>query len=350
MACYNVCPNSSIKMKREFDGCDYPYINTETCLHCLKCKNVCPVMRQRIQKEEGSPSVYAGHCLDEDTRRNSSSGGVFSLVAQWCIENGGVVFGAAYEKNRVIHCKADTMEGIRRFQGSKYVQSDIGTTYIQAEEALKKGRYVLFTGLPCQIEGLRSYLNREYEKLYTIDLICHGVGSPGIWEKYLKVFHHKKNIYSINFRNKDKGWDPVQFVIQYDDGKEYRPSPLADYYEYGFNNNVFLRSSCYACKFKGINRNSDFTIGDAWGVKSYAPRFKDNKGCSLIFIHSRRGQVLFDEIKECMKYQAVDIRKALHWSRNMLSSVSDNPKREVFYKNLKKYPFRLCMILMKKGD
>lgn len=348
MACYNSCPNDSIKMKMDFDGCSFPYINKKTCIRCGKCRRVCPVLqKEEKQQPEQALVTYVGYCTDEKLRRTSSSGAVFPLAAKWCISKGGVVFGAQYDGTRVIHSRAETMEEVRLFKGSKYVQSDIGITYRQAKEALEREKYVLYTGLPCQIEGLKAYLEKEYERLYTIDLICHGIGAPGIWEKYIKVFHRGKKINHIDFKNKDVGWNKEQLVIQYANGREYRRFPLDDYYDYGFNKNIFLRSACYDCKFKGFNRKSDLTIGDAWGVERYAPRFRDDKGCSLVFVHSEKGKEIFKEISKGMKYEAVEGKKAVTYNQRMISSVPKTPKRKEFYENLKKYSFRLSMMLTK---
>jgi len=337
-------------MKMEFDGCYYPHINANDCIHCGKCSNSCPVLNKCENRLENVISdAYVGYCKDQRIRESSSSGGVFHLAAEWCVDKGGVVFGAGYRGIKVVHFYGENYSAIEKFKGSKYIQSDIGTCYREAEEILKKGRYVLFTGLPCQIEGLKLYLGKEYEKLYTIDLICHGVGAPGIWEKYVNVFHKNKEIKFINFKNKDAGWNQEQLVIQFANGNEYRKFPLEDYYTYGFNKNVFLREACYACKFKGVQRNSDLTIGDAWGVERYAPYFRDNKGCSLIFVHSENGQRLFRDIANRMDYAVADKEKAMHYNPRIMSSAPKSLYREKFYDNLKKYPFWLCMLMMKSG-
>lgn len=335
-------------MQEEFDGCYYPHVNMKDCIDCGKCRKVCPVLNRSQTKEDNEASnVYAGYCKDHITRQLSSSGAIFPLAAEWCIDKGGIVFGAEYQGVKVVHSSGANSFEIEKFKGSKYVQSDIATTYKEAERLLREGRYVLFTGLPCQIEGLKSYLGKEYDKLYTIDLICHGVGAPGIWKKYIHVFHKNKKITSINFRNKDAGWNHEQFVMRFSDGTEYRKFPLEDYYTYGFNKNVFLREACYECKFKGIDRISDLTIGDAWGVERYVPRFRDDKGCSLIFVHSQKGKKLFADLAAKMQFAPADKEKAMQYNQRMISSAPKSPYREQFYNNLKKYPFWLCMALMK---
>ena len=203
-ACYNICPNRCIIMKKDFDGCYYPSINHTDCANCGKCKRICPVRSNDNQREKGNfLNTYAGYAKEERIRKASSSGGIFPLIAEWIIAKGGWVFGASYENNKVRHTIGTCEKELEKFKGSKYVQSDIGVTYQEAEAALKDGKYVLFTGVPCQIAGLKAYLGKEYEKLYTIDLICHGVGAPLIWDKYIETFHHKKNIIDINFKNKE---------------------------------------------------------------------------------------------------------------------------------------------------
>ncbi len=346
MACYNACTRNCIKMKKEFDGCYYPHINKTNCIDCGKCRSVCPILNRDETGMEEEPDVYVGYCNDNAIRQSSSSGGIFPLAAEWCLDKGGVVFGAEFRGVKVVHSSGENYHEIEKFKGSKYVQSDIGTTYREAEKLLNEGRYVLFTGLPCQIEGLKSYLGKEYERLYTVDLICHGVGAPGIWEKYIKVFHNNKAIEFINFKNKDVGWNHEQFVIRFSDGKEYSRFPLEDSYTYGFNNNVFLREACYECKFKGKDRNSDLTIGDAWGVERYAPRFRDDKGCSLIFVHSKKGQILFQDMATKIEFARTDQEKAIYYNPRMVSSSPKSAYRNQFYNNLKKYPFWLCMRIM----
>ena len=244
-------------MKKDFDGCYYPALNRANCINCGKCRQICPVRNDDNQRDTLFFNAYAGYANEERIRKASSSGGIFPLAAEWILEKGGMVFGASYRNNKVKHTSGICKKEIEQFKGAKYVQSDIGFTYQETETALKDGKYVLFTGLPCQIAGLKAYLGKEYEKLYTIDLICHGVGAPLIWDKYIEVFHHKKSIVDINFKNKEQGWDHEQLVIKYADKKEYRKFPLEDCYTYGFNKNIFLRPSCYKCRFKGMNRNMD---------------------------------------------------------------------------------------------
>lgn len=350
-ACCNICPNKCIIMKKSFDGCYYPAINHTDCIKCGKCKQICPIRNYNNQSEkEDYLNTYAGYAAEDRIREASSSGGIFSLAAEWFIAKDGWIFGAAYQNNKVIHTVGTCKEEVERLKGSKYVQSDIGYTYQEAETALKNGKYVLFTGLPCQIAGLKAYLGKEYEKLYTIDLICHGVGAPLIWDKYIKTFHHKKHIISINFKNKEHGWNHEQLVIKYENEKEYRKFPLEDCYTYGFNKNIFLRPSCYECKYKGTNRKSDLTIGDAWGVEHYAPRFRDDKGCSLIFIHSNKGREIFENIESRLNYVAVNAQKAIQFNQRMISSVDMNPEREMFYNDLRKYSFRYTMMRMMQRE
>lgn len=350
-ACRNICSNRCIIMKKDFDGCYYPSINHTYCVNCGKCRQICPVRNNNNQGEkENFSNTYVGYCKEEKIRKASSSGGIFPLAAEWMIAKDGWIFGAAYQNNKVLHTLGTCRKEIEQFKGSKYVQSNIGFTYQEAETALKDGKYVLFTGLPCQIAGLKAYLGKEYEKLYTIDLICHGVGAPLVWDKYIETFHHKKNIIDINFRNKEQGWDHEQLVIKYANKKEYRKYALEDYYTYGFNRNIFLRPSCYECKFKGTNRKSDLTIGDALGVERYAPRFRDNKGCSLIFVHSEKGKEIFTNIESRLDYADIDAQKAIRFNQRMISSVAMNPEREMFYNDLKKYSFRYAMIRMMQRE
>lgn len=339
-ACYNACPNNCIALKMDFSGFFYPKVDKKKCTKCGKCFEVCP-LRKEISSQEKDTVAYVGYSKNEEQRKVSSSGGVFSLIAEYIIQNKkGIVFGAQFDEEfQVIHSCASNLAEIEKYRQSKYVQSNTGRTYEKAKELLEQGKWVLYSGTPCQIAGLKSFLGKEYDTLFCVDLVCHGVGAPGIWERYLRIFHSKDKITRINFKNKDNGWNNEQFVIEYYNKNEYRKYPEDDYYMYGFDHNIFLRESCYHCCFKGINRESDLTIGDAWGVEKYARKISDNKGCSLILVHSKKGVELFTIISSKMDYKNVNVDRAISFNQRIISSVEDTPMREKFYKDLKRYSF-----------
>lgn len=298
-------------------GLPVSYVNHAFCVECGKCEKVCPELHPFEVHEP--LKVYAAKHQDDAVRKVSSSGGIFTLLADMVIDEGGVVFGACFDSDwSVVHDFTETHEGLQAFRGSKYLQSRIGNTYRQAEVFLKAGRKVLFTGTPCQIAGLKKYLHKDYENLLAVDFVCHGVPSPLVWKKYLEeiiacqceknsVLLHSnpfisergsmagiRKIDAISFRNKNLGWKKYSFALTLSevttDGEkntvllstifpenEYMQAFLADF---------SLRPSCYACPAKGGKSGSDLTIGDFWGIEKIAPEIDDDKGCSLVIVHT----------------------------------------------------------------
>lgn len=263
-------------------------------------------------------------------------------MAEYVIKNGGVVFGAAFDENwNVKHYYVEDIQDINIFRGSKYMQSIIGNTYKQAEEFLKDDRIVLFTGTPCQIEGLKAYLGKEYDKLYTQDIICHGVPSPkvhNIYLEYLKKKFKANKIENISHRDKVKGWKNFNTEIKFDTGK-YTETHDKDLYMQAFLRDTILRDSCYDCKFKKKNRISDITLADFWGIQNILPEMDDDKGTSLMIINSKKGNNLFENIKNNVKYQEVDFENAIRYNQSMIKSVNMDRNRDKFFENLDKIEF-----------
>lgn len=277
---------------------------------------------------------YAAAAKDERIRRSSSSGGVFYEISSFVIENQGVVFGAKYDENwNVVHGHTETESGIREFLGSKYVQSALGRSYIEAEKYLKEGRLVLFSGTPCQISGLKHYLGLEYSKLVTVDFICHGVPSPAVWRKYLEFRKADDKIRRINFRDKTEGWRMYSLKLEFENRSEYRKKQTEDLYMRGFLQDIYLRPSCYTCRFKGIDRDSDITLGDYWGVWEDMPLLFDDKGTSLVFLHTSAGEKIWEKIRGNLKLEMIDSRKPLLHNPSAYHSVEYPKKRDEFFAN-----------------
>lgn len=344
-ACYSICPSNAIELVDDEIGFKYPKVNSDKCVNCGLCEKVCPIKKkENIDKKT---KAYAVVNKNEEIRRKSSSGGIFTLLAEEIIKNNGVVFGVRFDEHfNVIHSYTETLEALKDFRGSKYVQSVIGDSYKKAKEFLEKGRLVLFTGTPCQIEGLKSFLQKDYKNLYTQDLICHGVPSPKVWRKYME-FRRKKDSnepIEINFRNKDNGWK--RFNIKFDyQTTEYKNSLDKDIYMNVFLKDVCLRDSCYDCNFKKFNRNSDITLADFWGINNINPNFDDDKGTSLVIINSVKGTDLFEKIKNQIIYEETRLEEAIKYNSAMIKSVSQNKSREDFFKDLDKLEFD---VLVKK--
>lgn len=334
-ACYNICPKLCITMKTDNEGFWYPNIDKNKCINCNLCEKVCPIINP-VKRADSKKIAYASMNKDEQVRMKSSSGGMFSILAEYIIKNNGVVYGAGFDedfniKHKRILCNTD-LDSLR---GSKYVQSSIGDIYKQVKNDLESNKPVLFTGTPCQVEGLRSYLKKEYINLITMDFICHGVPSPLVWKKYLEEMKKSKqeNIKNIYFRNKDIGWKIFSLKIIFDE-KIYSNTLNNDLFMKGFLQDVYLRPSCYNCKFKKINRISDITVADFWGIENVLPKMDDDRGTSLIVVHSEKGKQLFDELSEKMIVNEVNLNEAIKYNSSMITSVKYNKKRKKFFMEL----------------
>ena len=314
-ACSNVCPKSCISMQTDSEGFLYPEINAALCVHCGKCEQVCPALIGPVRKKVGQ--AYACINKNDDIRMQSSSGGVFTLIAEHVINNGGTVFGAAFDENlSVRHTGINSIADIEKLRGSKYIQSSIGNTYKEAKKLLESGVPVLFTGTPCQISGLLLYLGKEYDNLFTQDLICHGVPSPMVWQRYVKYREAESGSKTrrMFFRNKKYGWKTYSVQFEFSNCTEYEQILSEDLFMRGFLADLFLRPSCYQCPSKGIERQSDITLADFWGVENVAPEMFDDKGTSLVVVNSDKGKRLFDAISPQMKIKETAIEQTLSFN------------------------------------
>lgn len=328
-ACVQRCPKQCITMHEDEEGFLYPKVDASCCVDCGLCDKVCPVLNQNFSKQP--LQVFAAKNSNEEQRLRSSSGGIFILLAEYTIKQGGVVFGARFDNNwEVEHVYAETLEELEPLMRSKYLQSRIGNTYKEAEQFLKQGRQVLFVGTSCQIAGLKKFLRKEYDNLLAVDFICHGVPSPGVWRNYLESLKSERSedagkntvlssslksvpvITGINFREKQLGgygWKKYGFVVHSKSlSKGDKNSVLTstifyeNIYMRGFLTNLYLRPSCYQCPAKAGRSQSDLTIGDFWGIDKFEPEFDDNKGVSVILVYSSKG---------AMKLKEVDINSIL---------------------------------------
>lgn len=354
-ACVQRCPKSCITMREDNEGFLYPEVDKNICIDCGLCEKVCPVINQA---EERKPlAVYAAKHKDEQIRMASSSGGAFTAIAESVIDEGGVVFGAKFNQDwDVVHSYTETKEGLGAFRGSKYVQSRIGESYKEAEGFLKAGRKVLFSGTPCQIAGLKRFLRKEYDNLLTVDFICHGVPSPGVWREYLKeetarqcgeknsVLQrpiHERNalIEGISFRDKRLGWKKFSFALALSttNGSGAKNTVLLseplnkNIFLRGFLADLYLRPSCHACPSKSFKSRSDITIGDFWGVQNVMPEIDDDKGVSVVMVNSEKAGTLVEKIsieKFFVKYDDV-----LPYNRAIELSTKYTIKRDSFFLN-----------------
>jgi len=343
-ACSNICPENCINMKIDNEGFWYPAVDYGKCIQCKKCLKVCSVINKFTVNSE--PVAFACYNKINKIRSESSSGGIFTVIAEKIIDNDGIVFGAGFDLNfGVKHSYAQKIEELSKFRGSKYVQSFIGEAYKQTEYFLKQGKQVLFTGTPCQIEGLKSFLGLEYDNLLCMDIVCHGVPSPKVWKKYVK-FREKKagsSVKEIFFRNKNIGWKRYSMMFIFKNNTKYCKTMDKDLFMKAFLKNICLRPSCYNCIFKTLQRQSDITLADFWGIQNILPEMDDDKGTSLVFINSLKGQAVIEEIKDRIVYKEVNIDQAVKYNSSAVESAEYNINREDFFEELDKLPFDLLV-------
>ena len=315
-ACASICPKKCIKMRPDSEGFLYPNIDVEECVKCGKCEKACPALNNQSETVEVTPSVYAGYVKDETVRLKSSSGGIFTELAKNVLDKGGVVFGAALSEDckTLRHVEVDQEERLEILRGSKYFQSNISDAYVKIKKYLETGTEVLFSGTPCEIEGLKKYLQKDYDKLLCVDLICHGVPSANVWEKYLQYQEGRAGapVQHAFFRHKENGWKLYSLLLTFSNDRLYKQIFKKDLFMQMFLDNLCLRPSCYECKFKKMNRQSDITLGDFWGCQDLCPEMDDDKGTSLIVVHSEKGKAIFNEIQKDIvsrevSFQAVEV-------------------------------------------
>ena len=338
-------------MRADEEGFVYPHVDKTACVNCGLCEKVCPI----LHKPQTYPvlETYAARHTSAEVKLKSSSGGMFTALAEVVLKEGGVVFGAAFDKNwNVVHSYAENLQDLDKLRRSKYVQSDIGNSYQQAKAFLEQGRQVLFTGTPCQIAGLRNYLGKEYENLLTAELFCHGVPSPGVWQKFLEENTQKEKIARIDFRHKRFGWDASFLNILYMDGTSLPNAPgflrsilyaqngwlFRRLYRLTFwISSLYERPSCHRCCFKGLDKMADFTLGDLWGVQKICPDQYGRQGVSVLLVNTPKAQALFLQLPLLTK--SVDIGQVAIYNPYLLTSVKPHPKRAEFFAHYRQENF-----------
>lgn len=338
-ACLNICPVKCISMEYDEEGFRYPKIDEKKCINCHQCEKICPIINNYCSKNNMGYKAYGATNKNEDILKNSTSGGVFFELGKLIIEKyKGIVFGVKFdgEKNAIFDYASDIGK-LKEFMGSKYVQAKVEDTYRKVKEFLGNNRYVLFSGTPCQIAGLYSYLKgKSYDNLYTVDLVCEGVPSERLLNIFKKHYEdkYKSKITDIKFRNKRYGWKYLGFCLTFDNKKKvYIPRTEIGYLNilYGL---IYLRPSCYDCKFRELNSGSDFKLADFWEVeKSWNSKY-DYYGVSHLLVNNSRAEKLFKEIEDkfWIYQSSVDEIKKLNNSFNS-QKFSDEKKIE-FHKEI----------------
>lgn len=352
-ACEQICPKVCISMKEDSEGFLYPFVDSQLCIGCGSCEKVCPVIHPFKPVQE-LPQSFACKTHSEDLRLQSSSGGMFTTLASKMIDMRGVVFGAMFKEDwSVVHGYTETMEGLKQFQGSKYVQSDLGNTFQTVRNFLKEGRLVLFSGTPCQVAGLNHFLKKKYENLYTIDIVCHSIPSPLVWKKYLKDKQKDSCIKHVTFRDKSAGWRNYGLTMSNEFQNVEKGTKDENLYMRGFLENLTVRPSCFACPARNYTSGGDIMLADCWGLDKYHPEIDDNKGMSQALILTEKGQKLFDACHNDIfalriPYEEVE-DKDLHLP--ITASVPPHPYRAYFFANIGRQPIEdLMAYCLKRGD
>lgn len=338
-ACYSICPNNAIMMEEDKNGFLYPVINSEKCTDCGLCQKTCPVINKNIPKKLYQKCFAA--MAEDNIRQNSSSGGVFFLLADYILSNNGYVCGAAfdYETLSTKHIIVDKKENLHLLQSSKYTQSDVNNCFKDIKKLLTSNKTVLFSGTPCQIAGLLYYLNNKNTKnLITIDLICKGVPPSKVHKKYLKEnFSEDEKIQYLTFRSKLSGWSPCSLTEIQTNNQLYRSPSTRDYFMKAFIQNLSIRKSCHNCTFATLKRQSDITIGDFWWIEKYDKSLNDNKGTSLVLTNTDKGKKLFNQIEKNLKIsKKIPIRIATKYNGSLNKPSKSHRNRELFFNNLDK--------------
>lgn len=338
--CAAVCPSAAVEMQPDAHGFLRPVVDDAVCTDCGLCTGKCPV--SVLPQTSAHTDVLTGYAKDGALLPRSSSGAIFPVLAAEIIRRGGLVFGAAFDGQfRVVHTAAESVEELSALCSSKYVQSCIpADCYSQVKTALAAGRWVYFSGMPCQVAALKSYLGREYKTLITQDTACHSVPSPMVWKDYVTTLEKQQvgELTSFSFRNKATGWEVYHIHAAFDNGKEFRQPATENPYQQGFLKGLYSRNSCFSCRFKGIERCSDITLTDYWGVKGIQPEAYNPQGTSLILLHSDKGRALLESCRD--KLQIITAADgAFAYNPAVLTPIQKPARYDEFWAGYNKMPF-----------
>lgn len=342
-ACISICPKNSISMCEDKEGFLQPYVDNVSCILCHKCEDVCPIISPAQKDHYEIPFIYAAYSRNENTRIDSTSGGMFSELAIAFFQNKNYVSGAIFNDNHTVsHILTDDITRLPELRSSKYVQSEVSTIFPQIKKVLNAQKKVLFCGTPCQVAGLLNYLGGDKSNLTTIDFICRGVNSPKVFLSYMNMLEREYNAkaISIKFKNKRWGWHRFSMRVFFSNGKEYCLDRYHDLFFIGYlQYGNFCRRSCYQCKFKGFPQFSDITLADFWGIEKLDITMDQDKGTSLVLINSRKGNYLFNSIKSHIVFKSFSpiVLNDNRAANSSLTPAASN--RDDFFGALERLPF-----------
>ncbi len=334
-ACEQICPKSCISMKKNEEGFLYPTINKNRCINCGMCKQTCHV-ENKYKETTKTQEVYAMKPKNENISKKSTSGGMFFILAKYVLQQNGSVYGCAFTNElKAQHVRIKKEEELDKLRGSKYVISDTSNMFSNVKEDLNNNQFVLFTGTPCQIAGLKKFLNKDYEKLITMDFVCHGVPSQELFSNYIKWLENKLNDKIINyeFRNKEKKDWGIEFTAKIETKRgiiKYLKADFDPYYS-AFLSGKIYRECCYECEYASVKRVSDITVGDFWGIEKIEPSFYSELGVSLIIVNTKKGEKILEEIKDDLILKNVTMNDAIKKNHNLTHPSEKKVERKEIY-------------------
>lgn len=338
-ACASICPRQCIEMRKNEEGFLYPVVWQEACVHCGLCQKACPALHTEESGEDDLRETWGVITKDKDILLNSSSGGLFTALAEAVLAENGCVFGAAFSGDfqTVRHIMVEDSNGLVALRGSKYVQSEMGNCFAAVKEQVKAERKVLFTGTPCQVAGLKRFLGKESDAVLFVDVICHGTPSADLWQRYLNHIETQMGgkVKAVSFRHKENGWRTFGMNMPMNGDLRYYRTLQEDPFMQMFLKNYCLRESCYHCGVKEAGSCSDITIGDFWGVERAAPEFDNALGVSLALIHNEKGKRLFEQVKSGLDVKQVDYSAAIAGNSAYNDSVGRPAERDRFFADLR---------------
>ena len=355
-ACANICAQGAITMQLDNEGFYRPVVDSTKCVKCGQCEKTCPWENEVLNPNESFkvPETVAAYALDEKIRIQSSSGGVFTVLAEKILDEGGVVVGVAQQSSiRFGHIVVDNKADLAKLRGSKYVQADVGIIYRNVRELLKTGRKVLFSGTPCQVAGLYAVLGKMAQStdLITVDIVCHGVPSVKVFEKYSNELEQtfKSSLERVVFRDKDSGWNSYSLQYQFENGKNFVESSERSVYIQLFLKNISQNISCADCRYRKLPRIADITLGDFWGISNYHPEMDDNKGTSVVLLNTESGKKLFHSVISNVIHCMSKLEYAVAGNPCIVRSGGQHHMRADFFKQLDKESFNeLARSFLKK--